>query len=182
MPVTGTLFGSISSRHLWACWPRLRFSFRPVNAQARIARSCIITTTSAASSATRAQPRRRRQDDGNVLARRYGGNRPMKKLMEVIQKAVPVMVGASEGEREFAGTQQLAAVVRSLGDEFDFPIFLNADLAGKGSGRGEGGLRFRCVRFVHAAFEENARLTKQAVEALKSMNPAVVVEGEIGDI
>lgn len=27
---------------------------------------------------------------------------------------VPVIVGASEGEREFAGTRQLAAVVRSL--------------------------------------------------------------------
>ena len=40
---------------------------------------------------------------------------------------VPVIVGASEGEREFAGTRQLAAVVRSLREEFDFPIFLNAD-------------------------------------------------------
>jgi fructose-bisphosphate aldolase, class II len=40
---------------------------------------------------------------------------------------VPVMVGASEGEREFIGTRQLAALVRSLRDEFDFPIFLNAD-------------------------------------------------------
>ena len=30
---------------------------------------------------------------------------------------VPVMVGASEGEREFAGTRQLASVVRSLREE-----------------------------------------------------------------
>ena len=40
---------------------------------------------------------------------------------------VPVLVGASEGEREFFGTRQLAAVVRSLREEFDYPIFLNAD-------------------------------------------------------
>ena len=40
---------------------------------------------------------------------------------------VPVLVGASEGEREFIGTGQLAALVRSLREEFDFPIFLNAD-------------------------------------------------------
>src|SRR5579871_4311800 len=40
---------------------------------------------------------------------------------------VPVMVGASEGEREFAGTRLLAAAVRSFREEFDFPIFLNAD-------------------------------------------------------
>ena len=40
---------------------------------------------------------------------------------------VPVLVGASEGEREFLGVRQLAALVRSLREEFDFPIFLNAD-------------------------------------------------------
>ena len=40
---------------------------------------------------------------------------------------VPVLVGASEGEREFMGVRQIAAVVRSLREEFDFPIFLNAD-------------------------------------------------------
>src|SRR6516225_9587578 len=40
---------------------------------------------------------------------------------------VPVIVGASEGERAFLGTRQLAALVRSLRDEFNFPIFLNAD-------------------------------------------------------
>jgi fructose-bisphosphate aldolase, class II len=40
---------------------------------------------------------------------------------------VPVLVGASEGEREFMGVRQIAALVRSLRDEFNFPIFLNAD-------------------------------------------------------
>src|SRR5262245_40068019 len=40
---------------------------------------------------------------------------------------VPVLVGASEGEREFMGTRQLGVLVRSLREEFNFPIFLNAD-------------------------------------------------------
>ncbi len=31
-------------------------------------------------------------------------------------------------------------------------------------------------------FEENVRQTKQAVEALKAINPSMMVEGEIGDI
>jgi fructose-bisphosphate aldolase, class II len=39
---------------------------------------------------------------------------------------VPVLVGASEGEREFMGVRQIAALVRSLREQFDFPIFLNA--------------------------------------------------------
>ena len=31
-------------------------------------------------------------------------------------------------------------------------------------------------------FDENVRQTKEAVEALKAVNPAILVEGEIGDI
>ena len=38
-----------------------------------------------------------------------------------------MLVGASEGEREFMGVRQIAALVRSLREQFDFPIFLNAD-------------------------------------------------------
>ena len=98
---------------------------------------------------------------------------------------VPVMVGASEGEREFAGTPQLAAVVRSLREEFDFPIFLNADHThslAKGLEAVKAGFDSVVFDLSTLPLEENARSTKQAVEALKSMNPAVVVEGEIGDI
>jgi hypothetical protein len=40
---------------------------------------------------------------------------------------VPVLLGASDGEREFMGVRQIAAWVRSLRDEFNFPIFLNAN-------------------------------------------------------
>ena len=98
---------------------------------------------------------------------------------------VPVLVGASEGEREFMGVRQVAALVRSLREEFDFPIFLNADhthslekaLEAAKSG-------FDAIVFDASAlpFEENVRQTKEAVQALKSINPAILVEGEIGDI
>src|SRR5580704_9741915 len=43
------------------------------------------------------------------------------------EQNVPVLVGLSEGEREFVGTRPIAAFVRSLREEFDSPIFLNAD-------------------------------------------------------
>lgn len=98
---------------------------------------------------------------------------------------VPVLVGASEGEREFMGVRQIAAVVRSLRDEFDFPIFLNADhthTLGKAIEAAKAG--FDTVVFDASAlsFEENARQTKEAVEVLKAINPAILVEGEIGNI
>src|SRR5260370_34425988 len=41
--------------------------------------------------------------------------------------SAPVVVGLSEGEREFVGTSQIGALVKSLREEVDFPIFLNAD-------------------------------------------------------
>jgi fructose-bisphosphate aldolase class II len=98
---------------------------------------------------------------------------------------VPVMVGASEGEREFVGTRQLAALVSSLREEFNFPIFLNADHThslAKAVDAVKAG--FDAVVFDLSAlpFEQNVRQTKEAVEALKSINPSVLVEGEIGDI
>src|SRR5215470_17457786 len=40
---------------------------------------------------------------------------------------LPVLVGASEGEREFFGARQLAALVKSLRQESDVSVFLNAD-------------------------------------------------------
>src|SRR5271169_3728558 len=87
---------------------------------------------------------------------------------------VPVLVGASEGERDFIGTRQLAVLVRSLREEFDFPIFLNADhthLLGKALEAAKAG--FDSVVFDLSAlpFEENARQTKEAVAALKAINP-----------
>jgi ketose-bisphosphate aldolase len=98
---------------------------------------------------------------------------------------VPVVVGLSEGEREFVGTRTIGAVVRSLREEYDFPIFLNADHThslAKGIEAAKAG--FDAIVFDLSAlpFEENIRQTKQAVEALKAINPSMMVEGEIGDI
>src|ERR1700723_1338269 len=98
---------------------------------------------------------------------------------------VPVLVGASEGEREFAGTQQVAALVKSLREEFDYPIFLNADHTHSLSSALEAvKAGFDTVVFDLSSLpiDENARQTREAVEALKAINPAVLVEGEIGDI
>jgi fructose-bisphosphate aldolase class II len=98
---------------------------------------------------------------------------------------VPVLVGASEGEREFMGTRQIAALVRSLREEFDFPIFLNADHTHslpKALEAAKAG--FDAIVFDLSAlpFEQNVRRTREAVEAIKAVNSAVLVEGEIGDI
>jgi fructose-bisphosphate aldolase, class II len=98
---------------------------------------------------------------------------------------VPVIVGLSEGERAFAGTRQIAAFVQSLREEFDFPIFLNADHThslAKGVEAAKAGYDSIVFDLSALPFEENIRQTKQAVEELKSIHPGMLVEGEIGDI
>jgi fructose-bisphosphate aldolase, class II len=98
---------------------------------------------------------------------------------------VPVLVGASEGEREFMGVRQIVALVRSLREEFDFPVFLNADHTHTLESAIEAAKAgFDTVVFDASAlpFEQNAHQTKEAVDALKTINPAILVEGEIGNI
>jgi ketose-bisphosphate aldolase len=98
---------------------------------------------------------------------------------------LPVMLGLSEGEREFVGTHPIAAFVRSLREEYDFPVFLNADHThslAKGVEVAKAGFDSIVFDLSALPFEENVRQTKQAVEALKAINPSMLVEGEIGDI
>ncbi len=101
------------------------------------------------------------------------------------QLNVPVIIGASEGERAFMGVNQIAALVRSLRDEYGFPIFLNADHTHSLAGGIEvARAKFDSIVFDLSAlpFEENIRKTKEAVTALKAIHPSMLVEGEIGDI
>jgi ketose-bisphosphate aldolase len=96
---------------------------------------------------------------------------------------VPVMVGVSEGERELTGVPQAAALVKSVRDAYDFPIFLNADHThslAKAEEAAKAGFDEVIFDGSSLTFEENVAQTKKAVEALKSINPDILVEGEIG--
>jgi fructose-bisphosphate aldolase, class II len=98
---------------------------------------------------------------------------------------VPVIVGASEGERAFLGVAQVAALVKSLREEKGFPIFLNADHTHSlDSAIAAAKAGFDSVVYDLSAlpFEENIKQTRHAVEVLKSIHPTILVEGEIGNI
>ncbi len=98
---------------------------------------------------------------------------------------LPVVVGLSEGERAFMGVRLASAAVRSLRDEYDYPIFLNADhthsLASAEEAARAG---FDSIVFDRSAlpFAQNVAETKAAVQAVKAISPSILVEGEIGDI
>ena len=98
---------------------------------------------------------------------------------------VPVLIGVSEGERDFIGVRQIAALVKSLRDEFDYPIFLNADhthTLERAIEAAKAGFDEVIFDGSSLDFETNVKKTKEAVEKLKSINPAIIVEGEIGYI
>src|SRR5215471_15459459 len=98
---------------------------------------------------------------------------------------LPVVVGLSEGERAFMGVRLASAAVQALRDEYDYPIFLNADhthsLASAEEAARAG---FDSVVFDRSElpFDQNVAETKRAVEVLKGINPDFLVEGEIGQI
>jgi fructose-bisphosphate aldolase class II len=98
---------------------------------------------------------------------------------------VPVLIGVSEGERQFMGVEQAAALVRSLREEHDYPIFLNADHTHSLDGvRETARAGFDEIIFdgSELPFEENVKRTKAAVEVARSINPGILVEGEVGYI
>src|SRR5260370_23629073 len=87
---------------------------------------------------------------------------------------VPVMIGVSEGERQFVGDRQIAALVRSLREEFDFPIFLNAHHTHSLANAMEAAKAwFDSIVFDLSAlpFDEKVGPTKEAVGALKKTIP-----------
>jgi fructose-bisphosphate aldolase, class II len=102
-----------------------------------------------------------------------------------VEVRVPVIVGASEGERDFLGTYELAALVKVMREEHDVPVFLNADHThslAKAVEAARAGFDAVVIDFSALPFDTNVSRTKETVEAIKAINPAILAEGEIGDI
>ena len=97
----------------------------------------------------------------------------------------PIIIGASENERRFWGTRQIAALIKSLREEYRYPIFLNADHTTTLEGVKEAAQAgFDAIHFdaSELPFQENIKQTKKAVLAAKKINPAVLIEAELGRI
>jgi fructose-bisphosphate aldolase, class II len=106
-------------------------------------------------------------------------------LNAAVELHVPVLVGASEGERGFFGTRQLAALFKSMREDLNVSAFLNADHThspAKAVEAAKAGFDAVVIDFSALPFDENVARTKETVEAIKTINPAIVAEGEIGDI
>ena len=102
---------------------------------------------------------------------------------------LPVIIGVSEGERDFIGVKQVVALVRSIREEYDYPIFINADHTYSLE---------RVKEAIDAGYdsvifdgnkvspEENLEISKQAVEYARRVSESrevdILVEAELGNI
>lgn len=96
---------------------------------------------------------------------------------------VPIIIGVSEGEAGFVGHKQVVALIKSLREEYNYPIYLNADhhksleSIKKAMEAGFDAVLFDAGK---SPFEENIAKTKEAVSLAKSINSNVLVEAELG--
>src|SRR3989338_6042281 len=108
-------------------------------------------------------------------------------IRAIVESAVelktPIFVGTSEGERKHIGIKQAVNLVKAFREEFNIPIFLNADhhkIFESIKEAVDAGYDAILADFSAKPFEENIKLTKQSVEYAKSKNPNIIVEGELG--
>jgi len=110
-------------------------------------------------------------------------------MKAVVEAAVelnsPIMFGTSEGESKFLGLAQAVVLAESYEKETGLPVILNADHTKsleKVKEAAEAG--YNSIHFDGSllAYEENLKLTKEAVEIVKNISSDISVEGELGRI
>jgi fructose-bisphosphate aldolase, class II len=107
-----------------------------------------------------------------------------KELSEEAGYAVPLIIGVSEGEREFIGLNEIVAlghVARSNG----MPVFINADhtySVEKAKLAIDAGFDSVIIDFANKSFEENVSAAKEVVQYAREKNPLALVEAELGFI
>jgi fructose-bisphosphate aldolase class II len=98
---------------------------------------------------------------------------------------LPVIVGLSEGERDFVGVKQAVALVKSVREQYQYPIYINADHTYSVERVKEAiDAGFDSVIFDGAKLplEENIKQTKDCVAYARASGRDVLIEGEVGYI
>ncbi len=111
-------------------------------------------------------------------------------IVEVAQELnQPVIIGVSEGEREYMGIDMVRTIVNELNQEYDVPVFLNADHTytfEKVEEVVEAGYDSVIVDGAKLPYEENVALVKSCVDFVRGYEEKtgkrVLVEAELGYI
>ena len=109
----------------------------------------------------------------------------LKAVVEAARElSLPVIIGVSEGERNFIGIEEIAALIEAEKKK-GVPVLLNADhtYSLEGARRAvDAGFDAVIVDGAKLSFEENVKITKNCVEYVLTAGTSVLVEGELGFI
>ena len=97
---------------------------------------------------------------------------------------LPVIIGVSEGERDFIGIKQVKALVDTI-KAWGLPVFINADhtySVDRVKEVVDAGFDAVIIDGAEKSFEENLKMTKESVEYKNSKNPSILIEAELGFI
>ncbi|MBP6883857.1 MAG: class II fructose-bisphosphate aldolase family protein [Candidatus Pacebacteria bacterium] len=98
---------------------------------------------------------------------------------------LPIIVAVSEGEEKFVGREEAVALVKTIRERDNYPIFLNADHhASFESVKAciDAGFDMVIIDGAKLPFDENVAVTKQCVDYAKNCGREVLVEAELGYI
>lgn len=98
---------------------------------------------------------------------------------------LPLIIGTSEGEGDFIGVYEAVALVKTLREKHDYPIFLNADHCYSFEKIKEvidAGYDAVIFDGVKLSYDENIEMTKKCVEYGRSCGRDVLIEAELGNI
>lgn len=97
---------------------------------------------------------------------------------------LPVIIGVSEGERDFVGVRQVRALVDTVQSE-GLPVFINADHTYSVDRIKEvvdTNYDAAIIDGAEKSFEENVTVTKESVRYAREKNTSILIEGELGFI
>jgi fructose-bisphosphate aldolase class II len=108
-----------------------------------------------------------------------------KKLSEEKGVEIPLLVGVSEGERDFFGVQQAVDMIESIRNESLYPIFINADhtySVERAQEAIDAGFDMVIIDAADKSYEENVEMTKAVVDYRNKAEAHTLVEAELGFI
>ncbi len=108
----------------------------------------------------------------------------IKAIMEVaVRLHSPVILGTSEGERDFLGVREAVKLCEAYEEETKLPVILNADHT-KSVEKVEEALKagYNSIHFdgSELAYEKNIKQTRHVVDMVRSFGENISVEGELG--
>ncbi|PIT93196.1 MAG: tagatose-bisphosphate aldolase [Candidatus Harrisonbacteria bacterium CG10_big_fil_rev_8_21_14_0_10_38_8] len=108
-----------------------------------------------------------------------------KKVSSEMGEKIPVVIGASDGERGYIGSPEVVSIIRTMREADDYPIFLNADhsdTAELAKQAVDDGFDMVIIDEAEKSLEENIKNSKEVVSYAKEKGYQGLIEGEVGYI